>query len=72
MSTTSKFVITMLTPDGDKNFTYNYADPDCSTQRMKALCAALVANGSIFLHPPTEAKAAIISTTETLEFDLSD
>ena len=72
MASTTKLVLTMTTTDGDKNFSYNYANPEMSTTVVKALATALITNGSFFVSVPTATKAAKIVTTTSEEYDLSD
>ena len=68
----SKLVLTMTTSDGEKNFSYNYANPSATTANVKAVGQALITHGSIFENVPTEFKAAkIVTTTETV-YDLSN
>lgn len=72
MASTTKGVLTFSTANGDKNFSYPEFDPEASTARVKALGAAIVANGSIFENVPTAFTAAKIVTTEEQEYDLSE
>lgn len=67
----SRIVITATTADGDKNFSYNYADPETPLNTVKALCTSLVTNGSIFVNPPTAVTAAKLVTVTEGEYDLS-
>lgn len=67
----SKLVMTMYTEEGEKNFSYNYADPEATTANVKALGQALVTNGAFFMNPPTDIKAAKIVTTTTSEYDIN-
>lgn len=68
----SKLVLTFATMEGEKNFSYNYANPDATTEMVKALGTALVTNGSIFTAPPMTFKAAKLVTTTEESYDISD
>lgn len=67
----SKIVLTFGTSGGDKNFSYNYANSDTTTETVKALGTAIVTNGSIFEDVPSALKAAKVVTTTEEEYDLS-
>lgn len=57
---------------GSKTWTFKYAKPSAGAAAVKALGAAMIANGSIYAHPPvalTEAREVI--TTESV-YDLED
>lgn len=63
---TSKMVFTCATADGDKTFSYNYADPQATSSSVRQAATALVTNGSIFATPPISVKTAkLVTTTET-------
>ena len=68
----SKIVLTFSTTEGEKNFSYNYANPDATSANVKALGTALITNGSIFTTPPLELKAAKLVTTTEDDYDISD
>lgn len=70
MASTSRIVFTAVTTDGDKSFSYNYADEDATQADVRSLASALVTNGSLFENVPTEIKAAKIITTTTSEYNL--
>lgn len=72
MATVSKLVIECMTNNGDKTFSWNYANPEASVTDVKTLGQTLIANGDIFEEPPTAMKAARIVTTTSTDYDLSE
>ena len=53
-------------------YSYNYADGEVTTSRVKSLVTALITNGSIFEKVPVAAKSAkLVVTTET-EVDITE
>lgn len=57
---------------GSKTWTFKYAKPSAGLANVKALGAAMIANGSIYAYPPvalTEAREVV--TTEQV-YDLED
>lgn len=72
MASSSKLVITCETAAGDKNFSYNYSNPEVSSARVVALGNGLVTNASIFKHSPLVFKAAKVVTTTETDIDISE
>ena len=50
---------------------YNYVDPDVSTENVKALVQGLITNGTYFVKPPVAASMAKLVTTTETNIDLS-
>ncbi|MBQ7217036.1 MAG: DUF2922 domain-containing protein [Synergistaceae bacterium] len=71
MAAASKLVLTFAGTNKDVSFSYNYANSEAASAKVKALMNGLIANGSIFENPPVSAKSAKIVTTTTTEYDLS-
>ena len=69
---TSKLVLEFEGTKGDVKFSYNYADPDVTLARVKALTQGLITNGSIFANQPLTAKSAKIVTTTETDYDISN
>ena len=50
---------------------YNYVDPEVTTQRVKNLVQGLITNGTYFVKPPVAASLAKLVTTTETEIDLT-
>lgn len=73
MAVGTKLIITFLDASStERNFTFNYAKSNATTQNIKALAQGLITNGSIFTNVPVTAKSAkLVVSTET-DIDISD
>ena len=58
------------TLSGTKTWTYNYAKANASAANVRALCSAMIANGSIYTNPPLVIKSAKLVTTTEQEIDV--
>lgn len=72
MAITNKLTIRMKTSDGEKNFIYNYFNPEATATQVKNLISAILTNGAMFINIPSEAVSAVLTTTTTANYDLSD
>ena len=64
--------LTFDTMGGSKTWTFKHARPSAGSANVKALGAAMVANGSIYNHPPTALTKAVEVTTSESVYDLED
>lgn len=71
MATGTKLQITFETMSGVKTASFANAKPGATTSAVKALAAAIIANGAIFNSVPVRATAAKTVTTSENEYDLS-
>lgn len=58
------------TLSGTKTWTYNYAKANATVANVKALGAAMIANGEIYTNPPLVLKSAKVVVTSETEYDL--
>ena len=67
MAAGTKLELTFLKADGSKTvFTYNYANPEASSNSVKALMNGMITNGSIFENVPAVIDSAkLVTTSET-------
>lgn len=64
--------MTFDTLAGQKTWTFKYARPSAGSASVKALGAAMIANGTIYNHQPTNlVKALEVTTTESV-YDLDE
>lgn len=71
MAAGTKLVLRFGTASGEKNFIYNYGNAGAASSDIKALGAAMIANGSIFRYPPLTFLSAVAQVTTETEFDIS-
>lgn len=60
MVQTFSLKLKMGTLSGSKTFTFKYADPDVTAQKVQALAQALITNGSIYKYPPQVLESATL------------
>ena len=72
MASISKLVMVFGAGSADVTYSYNYANPEMTAAKVKALMTGLITNGSIFTTPPLTAKNAKLVTTTEGNYDLSD
>ena len=66
MAAGTKLVISYTGASGDVTHTYKYADPDASTNDIKALVTAEISNAEIWANPPVSVKTVkLVTTSET-------
>lgn len=72
MALTTRLSLTFGTEDGTTTtMSFNYADPEVTTQLVNALMNGIITNGSIYQKVPLTKKTAKLIQTSTDEFDLS-
>lgn len=71
MATSTRLKLTFETGAGSKTWSFNYAKGAATTANVKALGAAMIANGSIYENPPLVFKAAKVVVTTESDYDLN-
>lgn len=71
MASGTKLQLQFETATGSKTWTFNYAKTSAGIQNVKALGAAMIANGSIYEAPPLVLKTAKEVTTTENVYDLN-
>lgn len=71
MASTTKLQLVFETSSGSKTWSFNYAKTSATLANVKALGAAMIANGSIYEAPPLVFKSAKQVTTTETEYDLN-
>lgn len=72
MANTTKLVLKLGTTAGTKTWSFNYAKSNATTQNIKALADAMIANGSIYRYPPLTKESAQLVVATTTDIDISD
>lgn len=71
MSTVNRLKIDYTTTGGEtRSISYNRVSSSLSVGIVRAICTALVENGSILVYPPSEIVGASLVTTTESEYDL--
>lgn len=71
MATAYSIKLKMGTMNGVKTWTYKYANPNVTQDRINSLMDTMIANGAIFKYPPLTKESAKLVATEETEFSLS-